>query len=250
MPDALAAVLLRRRRLVDGVRLTPPVRRTAWQWLKRPLTTQAGLGALQAELIQRGFLMSVALYRYCAGLNPLALTGFGQSLVALLDQESGADAQHVPLFRGFPESVPGNTETFYVNRVFARLLQEPEQPCVLCGEVGIRSHRAPTWSAAPAGTAPISAPVHCACSGSTPTTRSSSRPSTTSPARPTPTVSSCSVSPPTPQRNLRPASCSPAERPCPSSIAPTSPSCCSTRIRPGFRRSSRCAKPAPSWSRG
>jgi hypothetical protein len=136
MPDALAAVLLRRRRLVDGDRLTPPVRRSAWQWLKRPLTTQAGLSALQADLIQRGFLTSVALYRYAAGLNPLALTGFGRDLLALLDQESGADAQHVPLFRGFPESVPGNTETFYVNRVFARLLQEPEQPCVLCGEVG------------------------------------------------------------------------------------------------------------------
>lgn len=135
MPDALAAVLLRRRRLVDGDRLTPPVRRSAWQWLKRPLTTQAGLGALQADLIQRGFLTSVALYRYAAGLNPLALTGFGRDLLALLDQESGADAQHVPLFRGFPESVPGNTETFYINRVFARLLQEPEQPCVLCGEV-------------------------------------------------------------------------------------------------------------------
>ncbi|MEV6283358.1 MXAN_6230/SCO0854 family RING domain-containing protein [Kribbella sp. NPDC051770] len=136
MPDALAAVLLRRRRLVDGDRLTPPVRRSAWQWLKRPLSTQTGLGALQADLIQRGFLMSVALYRYAAGLNPLALTGFGRDLLALLGQESGADAQHVPLFRGFPESVPGNTETFYVNRVFARLLQGPEQPCVLCGETG------------------------------------------------------------------------------------------------------------------
>ncbi|ADB33680.1 hypothetical protein Kfla_4662 [Kribbella flavida DSM 17836] len=136
MADALAEVLLRRRRLVDAVRLTPPVRRSAWQWLKRPLTTQAGLGALQAELIQRGFLMSVPLYRYCSGLNPLALTGFGRDLLALLDRESGASASHVPLFRGFPESVPGNTETFYVNRVFARLLQEPEQPCVLCGEVG------------------------------------------------------------------------------------------------------------------
>lgn len=32
-------------------------------------------------------------------------------------------------------SVPGNTETFYIDRVFARLLQEPGQPCVLCGEV-------------------------------------------------------------------------------------------------------------------
>lgn len=134
MPDALAAVLLRRRRLVDTARLTPPVRRSAWQWLRRPLTTQAGLAALQADLIQRGFLLSAALYRYCAGLGPLALTGFGRALLELLDAESGADADHVPLFRGFPESVPGNTETFYINRTFARLLQEPEQPCVLCGE--------------------------------------------------------------------------------------------------------------------
>ncbi|WP_246486294.1 MXAN_6230/SCO0854 family RING domain-containing protein [Kribbella qitaiheensis] len=135
MPDALAAVLLRRRRLVDTTRLTPPVRRSAWQWLRHPLTTQAGLVALQGDLIQRGFLLSATLYRYCAGLSPLALTGFGQTLLDLLDTESGKNASLVPLFRGFPESVPGNTETFYINRVFARLLQEPHQPCVLCGEV-------------------------------------------------------------------------------------------------------------------
>ncbi len=134
MPDAPAAVLLRRRRLVDAVRLTPPVRRSAWQWLRHPLTTQAGLVALQADLIQRGFLLSASLYRYCAGLSPLALTGFGQTLLELLDTESGKKADLVPLFRGFPESVPGNTETFYIDRVFARLLQEPHQPCVLCGE--------------------------------------------------------------------------------------------------------------------
>ena len=51
MPDALAAVLLRRRRLVDAARLTPPVRRSAWQWLRHPLTTQAGLAALQLLFI-------------------------------------------------------------------------------------------------------------------------------------------------------------------------------------------------------
>ncbi|WP_460661285.1 MXAN_6230/SCO0854 family RING domain-containing protein [Kribbella swartbergensis] len=59
---------------------------------------------------------------------------FGRALLDLLDAESGHDQRHVPLFRGFPESVPGDTEAFYVNRVFARLLQEPEQPCVLCGD--------------------------------------------------------------------------------------------------------------------
>ncbi|WP_112237544.1 MXAN_6230/SCO0854 family RING domain-containing protein [Kribbella monticola] len=135
MPDALAAVLLRRKRLVDAARLTPPVRRSAWQWLRHPLTTQAGLVALQADLIQRGFVLSATLHRYCAGLSPLALTGFGRALLELLDTESGKNADLVPLFRGFPESVPGNTETFYINRVFARLLQEPHQPCVLCGEL-------------------------------------------------------------------------------------------------------------------
>jgi hypothetical protein len=136
MPDlhAQAAVLLRRRRLVDPSTLTPPVRRSAWQWLRRPLTIQSGLSALQADLVQRGFLLSVGLYRYCSGLSAPALAGFGRAVLDLLDAESGHDRQHVPLFRGFPESVPGNTETFYVNRIFARLLQEPEQPCVLCGD--------------------------------------------------------------------------------------------------------------------
>ncbi|MGW6199778.1 MXAN_6230/SCO0854 family RING domain-containing protein [Kribbella sp. NPDC055110] len=132
--DPQAAVLLRRRRLVDATALTPPVRRSAWQWLRRPLTIQAGLSALQADLIQRGLLLSVGLYRYCASLSAPALAGFGSALLDLLDTESGFDAKHTPLFRGFPESVPANTETFYVNRVFARLLQEPEQPCVLCGD--------------------------------------------------------------------------------------------------------------------
>ncbi|WP_410793518.1 MXAN_6230/SCO0854 family RING domain-containing protein [Kribbella sp. C-35] len=132
--DPQAAVLLRRRRLVDATALTPPVRRSAWQWPRRPLTIQAGLSALQADLIQRGLLLSVGLYRHCASLSAPALAGFGSALLDLLDAESGFDAKHTPLFRGFPESVPGNTETFYVNRVFARLLQEPEQPCVLCGD--------------------------------------------------------------------------------------------------------------------
>lgn len=132
---ARAAVLLGRRRLVDATTLTPPVRRSAWHWLRRPLTIQAGLSALQADLIQRGFLLSVDLYRHCAGLSAPAFAGFGRALLELLDAESGHDVEHAPLFRGFPESVPGNTETLYINRVFARLLQEPDHPCVLCGDV-------------------------------------------------------------------------------------------------------------------
>ncbi|MDX2973787.1 MXAN_6230/SCO0854 family RING domain-containing protein [Kribbella solani] len=131
---SLTAVLLRRRNLVDTAALTPPVRRSAWHWLRRPLTIQAGLSALQADLIQRGYLLSVDLYRHCSALSAPALAGFGVALLDLLDAESGFDTEHTPLFRDFPESVPGNTETFYINRVFARLLQESDQPCVLCGD--------------------------------------------------------------------------------------------------------------------
>ncbi|MEU8224911.1 MXAN_6230/SCO0854 family RING domain-containing protein [Kribbella sp. NPDC048915] len=126
--------MLRRRRLVDAKALTPPVRRSAWQWLRRPLTIQAGLSALQAELVQRGLLLSVGLYRYCASLSAPALAGFGGALLDLLDGESGFDTAHTPLFRGYPETVPADTESFYVNRIFAQLLQEPDQPCVLCGD--------------------------------------------------------------------------------------------------------------------
>src|SRR5436309_9702882 len=108
MPDQAAdpqvAVLLRRRRLVDATALTPPVRRSAWQWFRRPLTIQAGLSALQADLIQRGLLLSVGLHRYCASLSAPALAGFGRALLDLLDAESGFDTEHTPLFRRFPES--------------------------------------------------------------------------------------------------------------------------------------------------
>jgi hypothetical protein len=180
MPDELAAVLLRRRRLVVAARLTPPVRRSAWQWLRHPLSTQAGLGALQADLIQRGFLISAGLYHHCAGLSPLALAGLGQALLDLLDKESGEDADHVPLFRGFPESVPGNTETFYIDRVFARLLQEPSQPCVLCGEAksvhpvspcGASIPTIPSWSRRSTRCQGQPVLIACGCSRWRPPTR-------------------------------------------------------------------------------
>ena len=139
MPDQLAVVLLRRRGLVaidllapDGT--TPPQRR---RW-RRPKRRDAALvtAVLEVELIHRGYLMSAALYQRCQRLGADRLTAFGQRLLGELDALVGADVRHVPLFRGFPDSVPDDVEELYVDRMFSVLLQEPDQPCVLCGEAG------------------------------------------------------------------------------------------------------------------
>ncbi len=42
----------------------------------------------------------------------------------------------MPLFRGFPETVPQDTWSLYTRRVLSWVLQQPEQPCLLCGRMG------------------------------------------------------------------------------------------------------------------
>ncbi len=104
----LAAVLLRRRRVVAADLLTPPLR---WLWrLRRHNDSRAGMAALEADLIQRGLLLSAALHHHCASLPPQSLRMLGENLLQLIDAELGADADHVPLFRGFPDTVPEDTD--------------------------------------------------------------------------------------------------------------------------------------------
>ena len=136
MPDQVAAVLLRRRGLVAVDLLAPdgdpaPVRR---RWRRpRRRDSVAGTSVLEVELIQRGYLMSAALYQRCVTLTPDRLAGFGQELLARLDEQLGGHVDHVPLFRGFPDTVPDDTGELFVDRTFSVLLQQPDQPCVLCG---------------------------------------------------------------------------------------------------------------------
>lgn len=95
----------------------------------------ARLVALEADLLVRGFLLSDRLRHRLAAQSAERLADLGTFLLAVADGEIGA-AHHVPLFRRFPESVPEDTAAFWVDRVFTLLLQEPEQPCVLCGRPG------------------------------------------------------------------------------------------------------------------
>ncbi|OKH92850.1 MXAN_6230/SCO0854 family RING domain-containing protein [Streptomyces uncialis] len=95
------------------------------------------LVALEAELLERGHVLTAPLRAALAALDRRGLRRQGMALLRDLDRLTGADRTHTPLFRGFPHSVPKNTHELYVRRVFALLLQTPEQPCVLCGTTGV-----------------------------------------------------------------------------------------------------------------
>ncbi|MFB7465420.1 MXAN_6230/SCO0854 family RING domain-containing protein [Streptomyces sp. NPDC056224] len=95
-----------------------------------------GVRPLEGELLERGHALSAELHAALSVLAPTDLAEERLRLLALVDELMGADRVHKPLFRRFPFSIPHDTERWYVGRVFALLLQEPEQPCVLCGKAG------------------------------------------------------------------------------------------------------------------
>ncbi|MFJ5551542.1 RING finger family 4 domain-containing protein [Streptomyces sp. NPDC093225] len=91
------------------------------------------LRRLEAELLGRGCTVAPGLHAALAGLGSEELASAHTRLVGLVDGLLGSDRTHRPLFRGFPGVVPRDTEALYLDRVFAHLLQRPDQPCVLCG---------------------------------------------------------------------------------------------------------------------
>lgn len=95
-----------------------------------------GVRPLEGELLERGHALAPELHAALSELAPTDLAEERLRLLALVDGLLGADRVHKPLFRRFPFSIPHDTERWYVDRVLALLFQEPEQPCVLCGEAG------------------------------------------------------------------------------------------------------------------
>ncbi|HST86006.1 MAG TPA: MXAN_6230/SCO0854 family RING domain-containing protein [Kineosporiaceae bacterium] len=95
--------------------------------------SSVGVTLLEAELLDRGFLASATLVQRLLGLDAGHLATRGALLLADLDAALGSDRPHVPLFRGFPRSVPSDTVALWVDRVLTLIAQSPEQPCVLCG---------------------------------------------------------------------------------------------------------------------
>lgn len=91
------------------------------------------IALLEADLLERGYLLSAPVRDALAAMAPESLGATGRTLLAEIHTALGAHRKHVPLFRGFPASVPVDTMRFFVDRVFALLLQTPLQPCALCG---------------------------------------------------------------------------------------------------------------------
>ncbi|RKN51283.1 hypothetical protein D7223_02065 [Micromonospora endolithica] len=126
------AVTLARRGLVAPELLTDPggkVKRAG----RRPPSTHEGVVALEADVLALGWLLGPRLRARFAALPADRLGTAGRALLAVLGRLVGADVPHVPLFRNFPRRVPADTDQLFVDRVFALLLQQPDQPCVLCG---------------------------------------------------------------------------------------------------------------------
>ncbi|MFG2040474.1 MXAN_6230/SCO0854 family RING domain-containing protein [Dactylosporangium sp. NPDC048998] len=123
--DALATVLLRR---AGAVPLPAPEG-------PPPADGEAWVGAVEADLAARGWLLDPPLRRRFAGLDAAARLRWADWVCAVADESTGADRDHVPLFRGFPDT-PADPGRLYVERLIVHLLQADAAPCVLCGTVG------------------------------------------------------------------------------------------------------------------
>ncbi|WP_030059965.1 MULTISPECIES: hypothetical protein [Streptomyces] len=64
------------------------------------------LGALEADLAQRGYVLTRDLRAALGRLRPLDLSAAGTRLLWRIDALLGANRSHQPLFRSFPEGVP------------------------------------------------------------------------------------------------------------------------------------------------
>ncbi|MET9295285.1 RING finger family 4 domain-containing protein [Streptomyces sp. NPDC003077] len=132
----LAAVLLSRRGAVYLPASTSTSASASARGAGPAVDATAGVALLEADLLDRGYLMSAALRQAFTGLDVPTLTAEGHALLADLDRALGADRDHTPLFRRFPDSTPADTFAFYVDRLLTILFQHPTQPCVLCGTQG------------------------------------------------------------------------------------------------------------------
>ncbi|MER5639177.1 MXAN_6230/SCO0854 family RING domain-containing protein [Kitasatospora sp. NPDC002227] len=95
-----------------------------------------GLVALDADLVQRGYLLTTQLRSSLARLSPTQLAATGTALLMRIDHRLGSDRQHRPLFHHFPDSVPEYAHLFYSRHIRAFLLNQPRQPCANCGRPG------------------------------------------------------------------------------------------------------------------
>ncbi|MDX6350075.1 MAG: hypothetical protein QOF84_4865 [Streptomyces sp.] len=98
------------------------------------LPSEPGVVVLEAELADRGHLLTVLLRKALAGLRPDGLAEAGKRLLADVDALMGTDRSLAPLFRRFPDVVPyEEARSRYTSTVLGFLAAQPHQPCMACG---------------------------------------------------------------------------------------------------------------------
>ncbi|MEU6822186.1 MXAN_6230/SCO0854 family RING domain-containing protein [Streptomyces atriruber] len=123
MTDDLAGLLLRRRQSVYVPEGTG-----------RSAVTDAGTVVLEAELADRGHLLTAPLRRALTELSADDLAATGRKLLADIDALMGSDRRHTPLFAGFPaETAYRPAYERYAFLVAQHLAAQPHQPCMNCG---------------------------------------------------------------------------------------------------------------------
>lgn len=121
---ATQAVLLRRRGLV----FVPGNERA-------PLDDDY-VKAVEIEWAALGYVPSTRLREQLSRCTLIELKEISARVIHVLAAQLGANYKHQPLFRSFPEGIPDDTAELWLRKVLVHFLQDSEQPCLFCREVG------------------------------------------------------------------------------------------------------------------
>jgi len=92
--------------------------------------------AVEIELAALGHVMSARLRARLARASLDELVAFRAWAMGKLGAHLGADQNHEPLFRRFPDGVPDDTSALWWEKVLVHFLQAEGQPCLFCLRTG------------------------------------------------------------------------------------------------------------------
>ncbi|HEX4422969.1 MAG TPA: MXAN_6230/SCO0854 family RING domain-containing protein [Kofleriaceae bacterium] len=98
-------------------------------------TRDVDLDKFEDELAQLGYVMSLDLAMTMRRLPQQTILELRSWISATLAMALGAHRPHVPLFRGFRVTTPGDTSSLYLRRMLTWILTRPAQPCPWCGQI-------------------------------------------------------------------------------------------------------------------
>lgn len=92
--------------------------------------------AFTLELAELGYAPSARLQARLDRCSSAELTALHGQVLPALAERAGSDQQHVPLFRSFPDGIPGDTAGLWWRKVLVHFLQAEGQPCLSCRATG------------------------------------------------------------------------------------------------------------------